>query len=217
MKSGAIEILQLMFALDTREPRTRRVSRSASCVYGDGLHGEVNRMAVKIEELLDSSDLTKKNIDFQKNEIIFSQGDPAKAVFYLRKGLVRLSVTSHTGKEAIVEMMRPGDFFGTWCLADHPLRMATATAMERTTACMISKNQILRILNSEHRLSDGLVSCLLARNIRIGRDLANLLLNSAEKRLARKLQPIRDPGQDRHNAPQSSHPKVVGGDDWNHP
>ena len=144
-------------------------------------------MARKVEELLDSSDVTKKNIDFQKNEIIFSQGDPAKAVFYLRKGLVRLSVTSHTGKEAIVEMLRPGDFFGTWCLAEHPLRMATATAMERTTVCMISKNQILRILNGNHGLSGGFISCLLEKNIRIGHDLVNLLLNSAEKRLARKL------------------------------
>jgi CRP/FNR family transcriptional regulator, cyclic AMP receptor protein len=134
-----------------------------------------------------SFDLAKKNIDFKKNAKIFSQGDSAKAVFYLRKGLVRLSVTSHTGKEAIVEMLRPGDFFGTWCLVQHPLRMATATAMERTTVCMISKNQMLHMLNAKHRLSDDLISCLLARNIRIGHDLANLLLNSGEKRLARKL------------------------------
>ena len=144
-------------------------------------------MSVKIEELLDSSDVTKKNIDFHKNEIIFSEGDPAKTVFYLRKGLVRLSVTSHTGKEAIVEMLRPGDFFGTWCLADHPLRMATATAMDRPQCRMINKNQILRILNTNHGLSAGFISCLLAKNIRIGQDLANLLLSSAEKRLARKL------------------------------
>lgn len=144
-------------------------------------------MAATIEDLLDSSDLTTKNIDFDKREIIFSQGDPAKAVFYLRKGLVRLSVTSHSGKEAVVEILRPGDFFGTWCLAEHPLRMATATAMERTTVCMISKNQILRMLKTKHSLSDGLLACILARNIRIGHDLANLLLNSAEKRLARKL------------------------------
>lgn len=144
-------------------------------------------MAFKIEELLDSSDVTKKDIDFKKNEIIFSQGDPAKAVFYLRKGLVRLSVTSHTGKEAIVEMLRTGDFFGTWCLAEHSVRMATATAIEQTTVCMVSKNQMLRILNTDHGLSAGFISCLLAKNIRIGQDLANLLLSSAEKRLARKL------------------------------
>jgi CRP-like cAMP-binding protein len=141
----------------------------------------------KIEELLDSSDVTKKNIDFHKNEIIFSQGDPAKAVFYLRRGLVRLSITSRTGKEAIVEMLRPGDFFGTWCLADHPLRMATATAMERTTVCMISKSQMLHMLNADQKLSSVLISCLLDKNMRIAQDLANLLLSSAEKRLAWKL------------------------------
>src|ERR1700688_3369495 len=135
-------------------------------------------MAVKIADLLDSADVTKKNIDFQKNEIIFSQGDPAKAVFYLRKGLVRLSVTSRRGKEAILEMLRPGDFFGTWCLAEHPLRMATATTMERTTVCMLSKNQMLRTLNTNQGLSVGLISALLEKNVRIAHDLANVLLNS---------------------------------------
>src|SRR5450631_4470922 len=134
-----------------------------------------------------SFDLAKKNIDFKKNEKIFSQGDSAKAAFYLRKGLVRLSVTSHAGKEAIVEMLRPGDFFGTWCLADHPLRMATATAMERTTVCMISKSQMHHMLNVDQKLSGVLISCLLNKNVRIAQDLANLLLNSGEKRLARKL------------------------------
>jgi CRP-like cAMP-binding protein len=151
------------------------------------LRAEVNRMAVGIADLFDSSDVAKKNIDFQKNEIIFSQGDPAKAVFYLRKGLVRLSVTSRTGKEAIVEMLRSGDFFGTWCLAEHPLRMATATAMERTTVCMISKNQMRRMVNTKQGLSGGFISSLLEKNIRMGHDLTNLLLNSTEKRLARKL------------------------------
>jgi CRP/FNR family transcriptional regulator, cyclic AMP receptor protein len=144
-------------------------------------------MAVKTEKLLDSSDVTKKNIDFQKDEIIFSQGDPAKDVFYLRKGLVRLSVTSNTGKEGILEMLRPGDFFGTWCLADHPLRMATATALEQTTVCTIGKSQMLHMLNADQELSGVLISCLLDKNMRIAQDLANLLLNSAEKRLARKL------------------------------
>lgn len=144
-------------------------------------------MATEVEELLELSTVTKKDIEFQKNQIIFSQGDPAKSVYYLRKGLVRLTVTSHTGREAIVELLSSGDFFGTWCLAEHPVRMATATAMEQTTVCMMNKNQILRMLNTQHGLSEGLVSCLLAKNIRIGQDLANLLLNSAEKRLARKL------------------------------
>ena len=169
-------------------------------------------MSVKIEELLDSSDVTKKNIDFQKNEIIFSQGDPANTVFYLRKGLVRLSVTSHTGKEAIVEMLRPGDFFGTWCLAEHPFRMATATAMEPTTVRIISKNEIHRVLNATRAL------CWF-HLIPSGKEYSNrtrfgecaLEFDRKETRPeASAAQPIREPGQDRHNAPQSSHPTTAG-------
>ena len=146
-----------------------------------------NGSSVKLEKLLNSAGVAKKTADFQKNEIIYSQGDPANNVLYLRKGIVRLSVTSHKGREAIVEILRPGDFFGTWCLAAHPIRMATATAMEPTTVRMISKNEMFRVLNTKHELSDAFISALLAKNIRIGRDLANLLLNSTEKRLARKL------------------------------
>lgn len=143
--------------------------------------------SVKIEKLLDSTGAAKKTADFQKNETIFSQGDPADTVLYLRKGLVKLSVTSHKGKEAVVEMLRPGDFFGTWCLAEHAFRMATATAMEPTTVRFISKNEMRRVLNAKNGLSNGFILALLAKNIQIGRDLANVLLNSTEKRLARKL------------------------------
>ena len=176
-------------------------------------------MSVKIEELLDSSNVTKKNIDFHKNEIIFSQGDPAKAVFYLRKGLVRLSVTSHTGKEAIVEMLRPGDFFGTWCLAEHPLRMATATAMEHDHSvhdqqepdtsnpkyqpralCWFHLMPPGKEYSNRTRLSESVIE--------FGREAARSETSAVK--------PVRNPRQDWHNAPQSSHPKAAGGDDWNH-
>jgi CRP/FNR family cyclic AMP-dependent transcriptional regulator len=140
-----------------------------------------------IETLLDSTDVAKRTAEFQKNETIFSQGDAADTVFYLRKGLVKLSVISHKGKEAVVEMLRPGDFFGTWCLAEHPSRMATATAMEPAVVRIISKKEMRRVLNTNDALSNDFILALTAENIRIGRDLANVLLNSTEKRLARKL------------------------------
>jgi CRP/FNR family transcriptional regulator, cyclic AMP receptor protein len=143
--------------------------------------------SVKIEQLLDSTGASKKTADFQKNQIIFSEGDAADTVLYLRKGLVRLSVTSHKGKEAIVEMLHPGDFFGTWCLAEHPFRMATATAMEPTTVRIISTNEMHRVLSTKNGLSTSFILTLLEKNIRIGQDLANVLLNSTERRLARKL------------------------------
>jgi len=143
--------------------------------------------SVKIEQLLDSAGASKKTADFQKNQLLFCEGDAADTVLYLRKGLVRLSVTSRKGKEAIVEMLHPGDFFGTWCLAEHPFRMATATAMEPTTVRFISKNEMYRVLNTKNGLSTSFILALLQKNIRIGQDLANVLLNSTEKRLARKL------------------------------
>jgi CRP/FNR family transcriptional regulator, cyclic AMP receptor protein len=142
---------------------------------------------VEIEKLLDSIGVAKRTAEFQKNETIFSQGEAADKVFYLLKGLVKLSVMSHKGKEAVVEMLSPGDFFGTWCLAEQAFRMATATAMEPSVVRIISKKEMRRILNSKDGLSHELLLLLLAKNIRIGRDLANVLLNSTEKRLARKL------------------------------
>ena len=84
-------------------------------------------------------------------------------------------------------MLHPGDFFGTWCLAEHPFRMATATAMEPTTVRIISTNEMHRVLNAKNGLSTSFILTLLEKNIRIGQDLANVLLNSTEKRLARKL------------------------------
>jgi CRP-like cAMP-binding protein len=84
-------------------------------------------------------------------------------------------------------MLRPGDFFGTWCLAEHALRMATATAMEPTVVRIISKKEMRRVLNTKNPLYNDFILALTAENIRIGRDLANVLLNSTEKRLARKL------------------------------
>lgn len=140
-----------------------------------------------IEELINSAGVMKKSAEFEKNAIIFSQGDPAKSVFYVKKGLVKLSFISHAGKQAVVAMFGPGDFFGTWCLANHPMRMATATAMEPTTVRVIDKSQMLHALNTKHALSDRFIAVLLKKNARIGRDLVNLLLNPAEKRLARAL------------------------------
>ena len=175
--------------------------------------------SVKIEQLLDSTGASKKTADFQKNQIIFSEGDAADTVLYLRKGLVRLSVTSHKGKEAIVEMLHPGDFFGTWCLAEHPFRMATATAMEPTTVRIISTNEMHRVLNTKDGLSASFILTLLEKNIRIGQDLANVLLNSTEKRLARKLLLLGLYGKQNKTGitlPEGGHPTDAGRDDWNH-
>jgi len=118
---------------------------------------------------------------------IFRQGDPADAVFFLRRGKVKLTVTSKQGKEAIVAILDVGDFFGEGCLAGQPLRMATAIAMTDCTLVRVEKPAMARMLHEQHDLSELFVTHLLSRNIRYEEDLVDQLFNSSEKRLARIL------------------------------
>ena len=118
---------------------------------------------------------------------VFRQGDPADSMFFLRRGRVKLAVTSKQGKEAIVAVLEAGDFFGEGCLAGQPLRIATATAMTDCTLVKIEKSAMVRFLHKEHDMSELFVTRLLSRNIRYEEDLVDQLFNSSEKRLARIL------------------------------
>ena len=122
-----------------------------------------------------------------KQTIIFSQGDAADAVFYIQEGQVKLSVVSQKGKEAIVAILEPGDFFGEGCLAGQLVYMATATARENATLVRLDKQAMIDILHNEPTFSELFLAYLLARNIRIQADLVDQLFNSSEKRLARIL------------------------------
>jgi CRP-like cAMP-binding protein len=104
---------------------------------------------------------------------------------YIQKGGVRLSVVNEVGKEAVVAMLEPGDFFGEGGMAGQPARMGTATAVTPTTLLVIEKDEMIRVLHAEHAFSDRFVSYMLSRNIRIEEDLVDQLFNSSEKRLAR--------------------------------
>jgi CRP/FNR family cyclic AMP-dependent transcriptional regulator len=139
------------------------------------------------QAFLDSTGVARKVREFKKKETIFSQGDPSRSVLYIQKGGVRLSVVNETGKEAVVAVLGPGDFFGEGCLAGQPIRIATATAITPTTALVIDKTEMIRVLHHEHAFSDRFISFMLARNIRIEEDLIDQLFNSSEKRLARTL------------------------------
>jgi CRP/FNR family cyclic AMP-dependent transcriptional regulator len=139
------------------------------------------------QEFLDSSGVARKVTEFKKRDTIFSQGDPSRSVFYIQKGGVRLSVVNETGKEAVVAILGPGDFFGEGCLAGQPIRIGTATAVAPTTALVIDKSEMVRLLHSEHEFSDRFITFMLGRNIRIEEDLIDQLFNSSEKRLARTL------------------------------
>src|SRR3990172_4074682 len=124
---------------------------------------------------------------FRRKQIIFAQGDPADAVFYVQKGRVKLTVVSKQGKEAIVALLGADEFFGEGCLAGQPLRMSTATANEDTTVVRLRKKAMVRRLHTDPRFSDLFTTYLLSRNIRYEEDLVDHLFNSSEKRLARVL------------------------------
>jgi CRP-like cAMP-binding protein len=139
------------------------------------------------QAFLDSADITRKVTEFRRSGIIFAQGDPCASVMYIQKGAVRLSVLSHSGKEAIVAMLGPGDFLGEGALAGQPVRMGTATAVAPSTVLIVPKQQMIRLLHEEPEFSDRFIQYMLSRNLRIEEDLVDQLFNSSEKRLARTL------------------------------
>jgi CRP/FNR family cyclic AMP-dependent transcriptional regulator len=139
------------------------------------------------QAFLDTAGVSRKVAEFRKKETIFSQGDPAKNVLYIQKGGVRLSVVNETGKEAVVAVLGPGDFFGEGCLAGQPIRIGSAMAIAATAVLMIEKKEMMRVLHAEHEFSDRFITHMLSRNIRVEEDLVDQLFNSSEKRLARTL------------------------------
>ena len=122
---------------------------------------------------------------YRKNQIVFSQGEPANAVFYIQSGKVKVTVISEQGKEAIVAVLGPDEFFGEGCLAGQPQRMATATTMTECVIMRLEKAAIVRVLHDEPAFSEMFIAHLLARTIRVEADLVDQLFNSSEKRLAR--------------------------------
>ena len=140
-----------------------------------------------LQAFLDSVGTARTVRKYARSAAVFSQGDSANDVFYLQQGSVKLSVLSKTGKEAVVAIFGPGDFFGEGCLAGQPRRMATAAALTASTLLVVEKPQMLEMLHKEPSLADRFLSHMLARNIRIEEDLIDQLFNSSEKRLARAL------------------------------
>jgi CRP/FNR family transcriptional regulator, cyclic AMP receptor protein len=139
------------------------------------------------QAFLDTAGVSRKVSEYRRNECIYSQGDVAETVMYVQKGGVKLSVVNGSGKEAVVAMFGPTDFFGEGCMAGQTLRMGTTTAVTPTTLLVIQKDELLRVLHAEHELSDHFIAYMLAHNIRVEEDLIDQLFNSSEKRLARTL------------------------------
>ena len=142
---------------------------------------------LKAQAFLDSAGVEGRAKTFKVAETVYSQGDAAKSVMYLQEGGVKLSVVSEAGKEAVVAILGPGDFFGEGCLAGQSVRMGTATAITPSTVLVIEKREMFKALHEQHALSDQFIMFMLGRNIRIEEDLVDQLFNSSEKRLARTL------------------------------
>jgi len=143
--------------------------------------------AFDLKAFLDSAGLTRRVVKFKRNAIVFAQGASADSVYYVQAGGVQLSVLSSTGREAVVAMLGPGDFFGEGCLAAQSRRIGTAKAIILTSVMRISKVEMIRTLHQQPDLADRFLQHMLARNIRIEEDLVDQLFNSSEKRLARTL------------------------------
>jgi CRP/FNR family cyclic AMP-dependent transcriptional regulator len=139
------------------------------------------------QAFLNSSGIRKTIAEYRRGETIFTQGDACEHVMYIQSGGVKLSVLSKTGREAVVAMLGPGQFFGEGCLAGQPLRIGSATALTPSVILLVDKEEMVHLLHEQHAMSDRFISHMLSRNIRIEEDLLDQLFNSSEKRLARTL------------------------------
>ncbi len=145
------------------------------------------KSAFDAQVFLESVGASRRVAEFRRQQAIFSQGDAADSVMYVQKGGVKFTVVNESGKEAVIAIFGPGDFFGEGGMAGQTLRMGTATAIVPTMALVIEKDEMIRVLHAEHELSDRFITHMLARNIRVEADLVDQLFNSTEKRLARTL------------------------------
>jgi CRP-like cAMP-binding protein len=139
------------------------------------------------QAFLQSAGVAKMIIQFGRGDVVFTQGDACHHVMYIQAGGVKLSVLSKHGREAVVAMLGPGDFFGEGCLAGQSVRMGSATAITPSTIFLVGKAKMMGLLHKRHAVSDRFIAHLLARNIRIEEDLVDQLFNSSEQRLARTL------------------------------
>jgi CRP-like cAMP-binding protein len=157
------------------KPRARRVQPRAQ------------QPAFDAEGFLESAGAARRVLTYPKGKTVFAQGQPSDTVMYIQKGSIKISVLSRTGKEAVVAMLGPGDFFGEGALTGQSIRIGTATATAPTSVLIIDKAAMLRLLRTEPAFSERFISYMLARNLRIEADLVDHLFNSSEKRLARAL------------------------------
>src|SRR3972149_8249429 len=145
------------------------------------------RPGFEVATYLESAGTSGQVAQYRRGAVVFSQGDPGDDIRYVQKGAIKLSVISQSGKEAVVAMLAPGDFFGEGVLAGQAVRIGTATAVVTSSVLIIEKEAMVRLLDQGALFPAHFISYMLARNIRIEADLVDQLFNSSEKRLARTL------------------------------
>jgi len=155
---------------------------------------------------LASTGMGRALIDFEPGQVVFSQGEAAAAVYYVRRGSIKLTTVSKGGKEAVVALLNTGSFFGEGCLLGQPKRLTTATAMQPTALNVIERKEMVRMLHEEHLFADRFILHMLKRNVRIEEDLVDQLFNSTEKRLARALLLLASYGKE--GRPETIIPKI---------
>jgi CRP/FNR family cyclic AMP-dependent transcriptional regulator len=143
--------------------------------------------AFDLREFLDTAGIRRRIVKHPRSSVIYAQGTPADAVYYVQQGSVKISVLSRTGKEAVVAILGARDFFGEGCLAGQSRRMSTASTLAASTLLVVEKTKMQELLHKEPALADRFLVHMLARNIKIEEDLVDQLFNSSEKRLARTL------------------------------
>jgi len=162
--------------------------------------------AFDAQAFLRSTGIARKIVEYQRGEAVFSQGDTCEHVMYIQKGGVKLSVRSKTGREAVVAMLGPADFFGEGCLAGQSIRMGSATAITASTILLVDKRTLVGLLHRQRAMSDRFIAHMLARNISIEQDLIGQVFTSVDKRLARTLLLLARYGQ--QDKPQRVIPKI---------
>src|SRR5580704_15981110 len=158
------------------------------------------------QAFLNSPGISSKVVEYRSGATVFAQGDACEHVMYIQKGGIKLSVRSQTGREGVVAVLGPGDFFGEGCLGGQKLRMGSATAIMPSTVLTVDKEKMVRLLHKQHAMSDRFIEHMLSRHLRFEEDLIDQLLNSSEKRLARTLLLLAQ--YDQPDKPQRAVPKM---------
>lgn len=170
----------------TRVKKTRVASATKSSAVHAASPVDAT-LGFDLNAFLESGGSTSKVIRIKKGDVVYAQGAAADSVFYLQSGSVQLSVVSAMGKEVVVGLLGPGDFFGEACLAGQPQRIGSAKAVTSASVLRVAKAEMVAALHDHTMLADRFLKHMLARNIRIEEDLVDQLFNSSEKRLARTL------------------------------